>query len=260
MKRSTMARTFILVLVYLMVFPVVAGAGWETEKTHWPRLIYEASDLPRIRARVHSGQEPYRTLWERIQGRAKNEPRHGTNDWSVEYENGNIAKDAAFVYAMTGDMAYAQRAWNALLKMKCDAKWWDSKDVNESIRMAQSLTAHCQGYDMLRGAGYCPSATHGKARENLAKLADDPYAIGKNSIYWLKTDASSGSAAAGLGNWGSPNTHRDFGWTGGQTQGVSMLSTGFTLKVDFRDALTSAESSTTKHVEYEGDEDARRVK
>jgi hypothetical protein len=188
MNMSTVARTFILILGYLMMFPIVAGAGWETGKAHWPRLIYESSDLPRIQARVRSAQEPYRTLWERIQGRGRNEPRHGTNDWGVECENGNIAKDAAFVYAMTGDTANAQRAWNALLKMKCDAKWWDSKDVNASIRMAQSLTAHCQAYDILRGAGYCPSTSHGKVRENLANLADDLYAIGKNSIYWLKTN------------------------------------------------------------------------
>jgi hypothetical protein len=40
-----------------------------------------------------------------------------------------------------------------------------------------------------------------------------------NTIYrltlWLKTNAGSGAAAAGLDNWGSPNTHQDFGWTGG---------------------------------------------
>jgi hypothetical protein len=38
---------------------------------------------------------------------------------------------------------------------------------------------------------------------------------------WLKTNAGSGAAAAGLGNWsGDPgqNTHRDFGWTGGDTE------------------------------------------
>ncbi len=45
----------------------------------------------------------------------------------------------------------------------------------------------------------------------------------------------------------------------GQTQGVSMLTMGFTLKVDVCDALTGAEGSATKHVEYEGDEEVRRV-
>jgi len=34
---------------------------------------------------------------------------------------------------------------------------------------------------------------------------------------WVKTEANTGSAAAALGNWGSPNSHQDFGWTGGYT-------------------------------------------
>ena len=188
MKRNNCAWALIFIVGCVVTVSGVARAGWETGKTHWPRLIYEASDLTGIEGRILSDQEPYKTLWGRIQDKAGRSPRHWTNDWAVEYGNANIAKDAAFVYAMTGDIAYAKKAWDALRKMKCDAKWWDSKDVNASIRMAQSLTAHCQAYDILRGAGYCPSSTHGKVRENLAKLADDLYAIGRNSIYWLKTN------------------------------------------------------------------------
>jgi hypothetical protein len=33
----------------------------------------------------------------------------------------------------------------------------------------------------------------------------------------LKTESDSGHAAAAFGNWGSPNTHKDFGFTGGYT-------------------------------------------
>jgi len=42
---------------------------------------------------------------------------------------------------------------------------------------------------------------------------------------WVKTDTSSGSVAAGLGNWGSPNSHKDFGWTGGQTDWTQISGT-----------------------------------
>lgn len=34
---------------------------------------------------------------------------------------------------------------------------------------------------------------------------------------WLKAESDSGHAAAALGNWGSSNTHQDFGFTGGTT-------------------------------------------
>jgi hypothetical protein len=34
---------------------------------------------------------------------------------------------------------------------------------------------------------------------------------------WLKTESDSGHAAAALGNWGSPNTHKEFGFTGEYT-------------------------------------------
>jgi hypothetical protein len=51
------------------------------------------------------------------------------------------------------------------------------------------------------------------------KIPCEPNTIYRLSL-WLKTNAGSGAAAAGLGNWsGDPgqNTHRDFGWTGGNT-------------------------------------------
>jgi hypothetical protein len=48
---------------------------------------------------------------------------------------------------------------------------------------------------------------------------------------WVKNDAERGSLAAGLGNWGSPNTHRDFGWTGGHN-GWRMISGTWTSRWD----------------------------
>jgi PKD repeat protein len=42
---------------------------------------------------------------------------------------------------------------------------------------------------------------------------------------WISTDSDSGHAAAGLGNWGSPNTHKDFGWSGGYTDWTQISAT-----------------------------------
>jgi hypothetical protein len=217
MKTRDWALSIIILIIIAwgIIFSGIAQAGWQTHKNHWPRLIYETSDLERIKARVASDQEPYKTLWERIQQKARGVPEHGTNKWPKEFENASIAKDKAFVYAMTGDINRAQEAWDALLKMKCDAKYWDKDDIHDTLYMAQSLTAHCQAYDILRGAGFCPSSTHGKVRENLSKLTADLYKIGKDIIYWLNTNyqmkitSAVGTAAVTL------NTEGDAGeWIG----------------------------------------------
>ncbi len=60
-----------------------------------------------------------------------------------------------------------------------------------------------------------------RATGNYFGLVQRKIPCAPNTIYrltlWLKTKAVSSVVGAGLGNWGSPNTHQDFGWTGGST-------------------------------------------
>jgi hypothetical protein len=75
-----------------------------------------------------------------------------------------------------------------------------------------------QGLD----GSYAVRLSRDRATGNYFGLAQRKIPCEPNTIYrltlWLKTNARSGAAAAGLGNWGSPNTHQDFGWTGGTTE------------------------------------------
>ena len=41
----------------------------------------------------------------------------------------------------------------------------------------------------------------------------------------MRAEYESGSAAAVLGNWGSPNTHADFGWTRGYADWTKITGT-----------------------------------
>jgi hypothetical protein len=61
----------------------------------------------------------------------------------------------------------------------------------------------------------------GSATNQFLGLVQRSIACEPNTTYrlslLLKTRADGGAAAAGLGNWGSPNSHQDFGWTGSFT-------------------------------------------
>jgi hypothetical protein len=75
-----------------------------------------------------------------------------------------------------------------------------------------------QGMD----GSYATRLSRDRATVNFFGLVQRKISCEPNTIYrltlWLKTNAGSGAAAAGLGNWSgdtTQNTHRDFGWTGG---------------------------------------------
>jgi hypothetical protein len=71
------------------------------------------------------------------------------------------------------------------------------------------------------GGSYSARLARDRGTGNFFGLVQRRIPCETNTIYrltlWLKTNARGGVAAASLGNWGSPNTHQDFGWTGGTT-------------------------------------------
>jgi hypothetical protein len=74
-----------------------------------------------------------------------------------------------------------------------------------------------QGLD----GSYAARLSRAQATGNYFGLVQRGIPCEPNTIYrltlWLKTKAGSGVVGVGLGNWGTPNTHHDFGWTGGIT-------------------------------------------
>lgn len=201
---------FILMLVILTGFldQIFAGA-WEVNKKHWPRLIFETADIPVVKAHYDAalqGKEPYKTLLERIQATAAKTPSATDKAWAQQMVNGNIGKSKALIFLLTGNQSYGDEAKNILLKMfpgdevpkysvtsfsfNTSAYKNLKSSVMQSIHAAQSLTLHCQVYDLLKGAGYNFGASETKIRENISTLADRIYNISS----WI----SSGAKVANL--------------------------------------------------------------
>ena len=186
-----------------------ALAGWQPNKTHWPRLIYESSDMPIIRAHLDAAQkgvEPYKTLWERIQKTAYSKPNFGVKEWGQQNVNGGIIKARALLFVLTGEKNHAAWARDGLLSMytgeeipkygitgltlKVAAYKNLKSSVLQSIHMAQSLTQHCQAYDIVKGGGYDFGDSEKQIKENIASLAEQIYTISN----WI----SSGAKAADI--------------------------------------------------------------
>jgi len=191
------------------LFNIYAHAGWQENKKHYPRLIYEASDLPIIRSHYEAAQkgvEPYKTLWDRIQKTAYTSPKFGVKDWGQQNVNGGVIKARALLYMLTGDKNHAPWVQDGLTTMYTGEEipaygiksltfsltpYKNLKSsVMQSIHMAQSLTQHCQAYDMLKGSGYDFGTSEKQIRNNIATLAERIYNISN----WI----SSGAKAAEL--------------------------------------------------------------
>lgn len=197
------------VLLVCLVGYQTSFAGWQTQKTHWPRIMYKSSDMPVIKAHYDAAQksvEPYKTLWERIQKKANSPLRLDNKEWGAQNTNANIVKACAFIYAVTGDKTLLDKIRDEL------TTFYTGKDIPEysitsfsisktkinnlkstillSIHMAQSLTIHLQAYDILKGAGYDFGPAEKTVLTNLGTLAKRLYDISN----WI----SSGSKIADL--------------------------------------------------------------
>jgi len=204
-------RLSLLGLIWLLIILLSSSslATWQTQKTHWPRLTYKASDLPIIREHLEAAQkgvEPYKTLWERIQRTANSTLKLDNKAWGQQNANGSIIKARAFIYALTGDKTqldkvreeltgfytgeeipeYGLKAFSLSFTPLKNLK----SMVMQSIHIAQSLTLHCQAYDILKGAGYDFGATEKTITTNIATLAKRLYDVSN----WI----SSGAKAANL--------------------------------------------------------------
>ncbi|UCE07468.1 MAG: heparinase II/III family protein [bacterium] len=200
---------YISAFLLLILINFCAYAGWQENKKHYPRLIYESSDLPIIRAHYEAakqGVDPYKTLWARIQKTAYTALKFGVKDWGIQNVNGGVIKARALLYVLTGEQNHAAWVRDGLLSMYTGEEipafginglifnltpYKNLKtSVMQSIHMAQSLTQHCQAYDMLKGAGFDFGASETRIRDNIATLAERIYNISR----WI----SSGVKAAEL--------------------------------------------------------------
>ncbi|MBD3288231.1 hypothetical protein GF337_05455 [candidate division KSB1 bacterium] len=186
----------LLTKIFLLILANGLLGGWQQGKTHYPRLTFENQDIPIIRSHYEAalnGVEPYKTLWDRIQKSNAKTPKIGNKEWGQQNANAGIAKAKALIYLLTGDRRQADDVRDILsgvytgeeipkygvksITLKLTPYKNLKSAVMQSIHKAQSLTQHCQAYDILKGAGYPFGASESGIRKNLATLAERIYDI-----------------------------------------------------------------------------------
>lgn len=170
-------RTLTLIIILILSFSIIscqpdALGQWHPERKHYPRTMYKASDLPVIKERIK--REPYKTLFDKVVGQADANPNlsGGSYNPSVEYTNSNIAKDAAFVYAITGDVKYRDKSVTTLKGLNYKIGMLTPDLFVKDIHIAEAIMGYCQALDMLLGAGI-RNSDRKTIEDRLGKLVED---------------------------------------------------------------------------------------
>lgn len=132
--------------------------------------------LARVQARLASGREPYRTLYQRVVDAATREERNESE--KADYENcafnANTAKSLAFLHWLKRDPIPARRAAQLMAKMKTEIPkgllLQIATGTQDILQMSEALTAYAQAYHFLAQAGY---PTPAPATNNLTKLTEE---------------------------------------------------------------------------------------
>jgi hypothetical protein len=132
-------------------------------------IIYAETHKQIVAERIDSGQEPYRTLFERIRAMACR-PIGEHKSHEQEPGNGNIAKAAAFFHWLNRDCecitgggdiklisatAMGDKAYEALKKLKTGIPAVSlAFNLSTILHMSESLTSYEQAYLFLKSASY----------------------------------------------------------------------------------------------------------
>jgi len=190
--KSTGPAAFIgLIVIGLLGFVSEAFAYWASPGMDWesyPRVLYGPGEEEAIRTRLE--REPYLTLYRRVYDIANRAYTLDDHAIGAEQSKGNIAKAAAFVYAMNRKPAESEGTWSvvemageeraeygARTEELLHAMWTHSRMENFfsaglDIHTAEELTLWATAYDTLKGAGY-PFADEAGAIANVVALASD---------------------------------------------------------------------------------------
>ncbi len=174
---SSQLRKFVFIVLMasfaLMVSCRVKSVGpWHPERTSYPRTIYKAGELDTIKARL--GRFPYKALYSRVLVQAGRTPAPMAEkfDPPVQYDNANIAKSAAFVFAVSGNDAYRQKAIGILKTVPEKFDTLSFELLDRDIHIAEALMCYVQALDMLLGAGAVSSADRNIIEDRLGNITE----------------------------------------------------------------------------------------
>jgi hypothetical protein len=176
MTSEQLGKYFVIVLMAalsLMVSCRVKSVGpWHPECTTYPRTIYKAGELDAIKARL--GRFPYNELYSRVLVQAGRTPAPAAEkfDPPVQYDNANTAKSAAFVFAVSGNDAYRQKAIGILKTVPEKFDTLSFELLDRDIHIAEALMCYAQALDMLLGAGAVSSADRNVIEGRLGNITE----------------------------------------------------------------------------------------
>ena len=222
-----MHKFTLLVFFCTFLFCQPAMAFWSQNDMDWesvPRLLYGPGEQVEIASRLD--REPFLTLYKRTLSKANQGYELDNHDKYKEQAKANIAKAAAFVYAMnkTVDdkdqavdfateedrLAYGRKAELLLLNMKTTSRMTSFPNMVLDIHTSQELQCWATAYDILAGAGY-PFEKKDQVVTNVVDLAADfyqdwvadqfPAVNSLNNNHMVKSAAALGVAAIALNGY-----------------------------------------------------------
>ncbi len=177
-----MRRLIFILTIFLVVLPAFSHAdpeptgAWHSEITQYPRMLFDADDLPAIQERLD--RWPYTTLMNHIRSRANGsfsaEPPDPYNA-SREYSLANIAKSAAFVAWIDQDADTADRAAQALEASAPDFGGDITILIGSDIHIAEAVEGYCYAYDILAGTGLIDAQRLADIEAHLAGMISTLY-------------------------------------------------------------------------------------
>lgn len=131
MKRIHKVRLF--VLINLIVWTTAA-----LSQNH-PRLLFGSEEIPALQDKMN--REPFTSMLQWIQSDADS-----ATDWVSDYDKDQVAVNAAFMYMLTGDTAYSNKA-KANITDVINGNQWAREDV-KGLRLYMHGKAVAQIYDL----------------------------------------------------------------------------------------------------------------
>lgn len=220
---------YLTMLLFLIVVlqTSLANAYWSQNEMDWqsvPRVVFGPGGESEIVSRLD--REPFITLYKRVFSRANQGYDLDNHDKFREQGKANIAKAAAFIYAInktvdnsgnivdfaTEDdrLAYGQKAEFLLTNMLTESRMTSFVNMVLDIHTAQELQLWATAYDILNGAGY-PYENKELVKENVIDLAADfykdwvddqfPAVNSLNNNHMVKSAAALGVAAIALNGY-----------------------------------------------------------
>lgn len=152
-----------------------SASAWHPEWSGHPRLYFDASELPALRARATDPVGPHALILQRLQGKAnKTVPGHLDDvfDMAIPHQRGDIAEAAAFLGLLLEDAAMVDKALD-ILTTETPSVFGLGMEDNLGLHLSEGLVHACAAYDYLAAVPDIDAGRLAAARSWIEARVDD---------------------------------------------------------------------------------------